>query len=130
MIRLETGPAFFYYVKNGRLAGMLALHVDDALYGGSPSFYKDIIRPMMARFNAERRMEDEYRILDWNVKQDQGNIYVSQVDYVKNGLEWIKIQQAGLHEATTKLTEENKAKLRQLIGRIRWVSDQSRPDVS
>ena len=31
MIRSETDPAFFYYVKTGRLAGMLALHVDDAL---------------------------------------------------------------------------------------------------
>ena len=62
MIRLETGPAFFYYVKNGRLAGMLALHVDDALYGGSPSSYKDVITPMMAGFNCERRMEEEYRI--------------------------------------------------------------------
>ena len=64
MIRLETGPAFFYYVKNGRLAGMLALHVDDALYGGSPRFYQDVIRLMMARFNFEGRMEDEYRTLD------------------------------------------------------------------
>ena len=30
-------------MKNGRLAGMLALHVDDALYGGSQGFYQDVI---------------------------------------------------------------------------------------
>ena len=29
VIRSETDPAFFYYVKNGRLVGMLVLHVDD-----------------------------------------------------------------------------------------------------
>ena len=115
MIRSETDPAFLYYVKNGRLAGMLALHDDDALYGGSPSFYKDVIKPMIARFNVERRMEDEYRILDWNVQQDQGNIYVSQRSYVGKSLERIQIQQAGLYEAKTKLTEDNKAKLRHTI---------------
>ena len=125
MVRSDTDPAFFYYVKNGKLTGMLALHGDDALYGGNNEFYKDVIKLMKAKFKLERRMEDEYRVLDWNVEQDQGNIYVSQEDYVKNRLEWLKIEQAGLHKATTKLTEDNKAKLRQLIGRIRWVSDQS-----
>ena len=39
VIRSETDPAFFfYYGKNGRLVGMLALHVDDALYAGSSRF--------------------------------------------------------------------------------------------
>ena len=55
---------------------------------------------------------------------------MSQEDYVKNRLEWLKIEQDGLYEATIKLTKDNNVKLRQLIGRIKWVSDQSRPDVS
>ena len=45
-------------------------------------------------------------------------------------MERLNREQAGLHEAKTKLTEENKSKLRQLIRKLRWVSDQSRPDVS
>ena len=109
---------------------MLALHGDDALYGGDNEFYKDVIKPMKAKLKLEKRMEDEYRVLDWNVEQDQGNIYVSQEDFVKNRFEWLKIEQNGNNEATTKLTDDNKAKLRQHIGRIRWVFDQSRLDVS
>ena len=109
---------------------MLALHGDDALYGGDNEFYKDVIKPMKAKLKLEKRMEDEYRVLDWNVEQDQGNIYVSQEDFVKNRFEWLKIEQNGNHEATTKLTDDNKAKLRQHIERIRWVFDQSRLDVS
>ena len=37
-IRSESDPAFFHYGKNGRLVGMLALPVDDALYAGSARF--------------------------------------------------------------------------------------------
>ena len=44
-------------------------------------------------------------------------------------MERFNIEQAGLHEAKTKLTEENKSKLKQLIGKLRWVSNQSIPDV-
>ena len=59
------------------------------------------------------------------MEQDQGNIYVSQRGYLEKRLEKIHIEQAGLYKAKTKLTEDSKAKLRQLIGKIRWVSDQS-----
>ena len=38
VIRSETDPAFFYNGKNGRLVGMLALLVDDALHAGSARF--------------------------------------------------------------------------------------------
>ena len=44
MIRAETDPAFFYYVKHDRLIGMLALHVDDALYAGNARFNDDVIK--------------------------------------------------------------------------------------
>ena len=48
MTKAETDPALFYYVKNEKLVGILALHVDDALYVGSAEFDKDVIKPMMA----------------------------------------------------------------------------------
>ena len=130
MTKAETDPALFYYVKNEKLVGILALHVDDSLYPGNTRFDKDVIEPMMFRFNFGKVIEDEYRTLGWNVEHNQGNIYVSQVDYIESRLEKLDIEQDGLHEAKTELTEENKSKLRQLIGKLRWVSDQSRPDVS
>ena len=38
------------------------------------------------------------------------------------------MEQAGLQETKTKITEENKSKLRKLIRKLTWVSDQSRQD--
>ena len=51
----------FYYMKNGKLVGMLALYVDDALCAGSARFDQDVTKPMMIRFNFGRNVEDEYR---------------------------------------------------------------------
>ena len=85
-----------------------------ALYVGSTRFDQEVIKPMMTRFNFGRVVEDEYRTLGWNVEHDQGSIFVSQVDYIESRLERLSIEQAGIHEAKTKL--------RQLIGKLRWVS--------
>ena len=101
-----------------------------ALFGGGARFDQDIIKPMMQRFKFGKIVEDEYRTLGWNIQHDNGNIYVSQEDYIESRLDSLVIKQPGLHESKTKLTEENKGKLRQLIGKLRWVSDQSRPDCS
>ena len=38
VISPEIDPAFFYYEKNGRLIGMLAVHADDALYAERTRF--------------------------------------------------------------------------------------------
>ena len=59
--------------------------------------------------NFGKVVEDEYRTLGWNVEHDQGNIYVSQVDYIESRLEKLDIEQDGLHEAKTELTEETKS---------------------
>ena len=130
LIRSETDPSLFYYVVKDKLCGIIALHVDDALYGGNDRFDQDVIKPMMTRFQFGKVVEDEYRTLGWNVEHDNGNIYVSQADYIESRLNQLQIQQAGLHESKTKLTEENKGLMRQQIGKLRWVSDQSRPDIS
>ena len=50
MVRSDTDPTFFYYIKNGKLTGMLALHGDDALYGGDTEFYKDVIKLTKTKF--------------------------------------------------------------------------------
>ena len=58
-------------MKNGRLVGIMALHVGGAL------FDQEVVKPMMTRFNFGRVVEDEYRTLGWNVEHDRGSIYVS-----------------------------------------------------
>ena len=48
--------------------------------------------------------------------------------YITSKLERIVIKQDGMHDKDTLLTEPNIKELRRLIGKLRWVTDQSRPD--
>ena len=42
--------ALFYYKVDGHLEGVLALHVDDFIYGGSSLFTKDVINKLVSVF--------------------------------------------------------------------------------
>ena len=50
-------------------------------------FYQDVTKHMMTRLNFGRVAEDGHRTFGWDVEHDQGNIYVSQVNYIENKLE-------------------------------------------
>ena len=40
----------FYYIKEGKLEGMLIFHVDDFLSSGSGDFQKDVIIPLREKY--------------------------------------------------------------------------------
>ena len=44
-------------------------------------------------------------------------------------MERLNREKAGLRKAKTKLTEKNKSKLKQLSGKLAWVSHQSKPNM-
>ena len=81
-------------------------------------FDQDVTDPVTTRFSFGKIVEDEDKTLGWNAEHDQGSTHVSQVDYIKSRLERLNMEQDGPHEAKTKLTDENKSKPRQLIGKL------------
>ena len=130
MKQAKTDPCLFFYRKEGVLRGIITLHVDDKNYCGDKVFDKDIINKMFKKFKFGKIQEGAFKTLGWNVEHDkmEGIIYVSQKDYIQGQLKQINIDQSGMHSTKTPLTEENKKKLRQLIGQLRWLTDQTRPD--
>ena len=44
---LHTDLSVFYYIKENRLRGITAWHVDDMITTGDESFYTDVIKPLM-----------------------------------------------------------------------------------
>ena len=75
--KIKTADVTFAFLQSNPLVGMLALHVDDALFVGGARFDQDIIRPMMQRFKFGKIVVDEYITLGWNIQHDNGNINVS-----------------------------------------------------
>ena len=127
--KLITDPATFYWWdKNKRLGGIISWHVDDMIACGSDIFYKQVLRKLMSTFNFGSTAEGKYRCLGWNVVHRDGDILVSQEDYIETKIDFLDINK-GKNKGYEKLDFEDAKKARGLIGKLRWLADQCRPDI-
>ena len=128
--RLTTDPAMFYWQdENGKLAGLACWHVDDMLACGTDEFYLKVLTPLMKMFTFGSTSEGKYRCLGWNVMHRHEDILVSQKDYIETKLDFLNIN-TKKHLGTEKLDAEEASMVRAMIGKLRWLSDQCRPDIA
>ena len=120
--------AMFFYKKDDTLHGIISLHVDDGIYCGSQVFYDDIMKPLMEKFKFGKFEEGEFKTLGWNIRNDGTDIFVSQKDYIVGKVEKVDIKCYGTLQ--TSLTDEKTTILRKAVGKMRWLADQTRPDVA
>ena len=128
-LRLNTDLAVFYYIKDGKLRGIAGWHVDDMITTGEELFYTDIVKPLMTDITFGSTSEGSYRCLGWNVRHLDGSIHVSQSDYIVSKVDYLDIRK-GNRSNQDKLSEDEIAEVRTKIGKLRWLSDQTRPDIS
>ena len=128
--RLTTDPAMFYWQdQDGKLAGLACWHVDDMVAAGSDEFYHKVLSPLMEMFTFGSTSEGKYRCLGWNVMHRQDDILVSQKDYIETKLDFLDINTKN-NVGKSKLNDEDASKARGVIGKLRWLSDQCRPDIA
>ena len=128
-LRLHTDLAVFYYIKENQLRGINAWHVDDMITTGDEVFYEDIVKPLMEEVKFGSLSEGAYRCLGWNIRHIEGSILVSQSDYITSKIDYLDINK-GDRKGDDILSEEEAAKVRVSIGKLRWLSDQTRPDIA
>ena len=83
----------------------------------------------MDKFCFGSTSEGKYRCLGWNVVHKQEDILVSQEDYITVKVEYLDIVTRG-YNGSDLLNAEQTSKVRALIGKLRWLADQCRPDVA
>ena len=127
--KLQSDPAIFYFhhPKKCHLEGMVGWHVDDINGGGSQYFYDNVMKPLMAKFQFGSMATDNFRCLGWNI--EDGAIYISQKDYIAAKIEHLDIDKEG-HTSKDFLNPELTTLVRCLIGKSRWGTDQTRPDLA
>ena len=128
--KLITDPATFYWRdETDKLGGIISWHVDDMIACGSDTFYKEVLMKLMNTFNFGSTNEGKYRCLGWNVMHRHDDILVSQEDYIESKIDFLNIAK-GKHLGHEKVDAEDAKKVRGSIGKLRWLSDQCRPDIS
>lgn len=119
-------PALFY-LKDGKLRGVVCCHVDDFLHAGDIQFENDVIAKLTRRFLAGKIEETSFIYIGFHLIQDERGITMTQLlgdcdDKV------IHPQRAA--EKSQHLNPSEQTLLRQIVGQLNWAVQGSRPDLA
>ena len=119
----------FYLIKDGKLIGIVALHVDDFLHAGNDFFNKVIMPQVLSCFKVGKSETKEFMYTGFFMKQTEQGVRIDQDKYVKN----VKIPVVDpqlLKDKKREMTLEELTLLRQLTGVVNWTARATRPDLA
>ena len=80
-------PALFRWYQNDKLHGLVAIHVDDFLYSGSPSFLESVIVELRKTFRIGKEESTCFQYLGIKMTQINGSISMDQSAYTASIVE-------------------------------------------
>ncbi|XP_057290731.1 uncharacterized protein LOC130613397 [Hydractinia symbiolongicarpus] len=119
--------ALFYWIQDDCCQGLIVIHVDDFLWGGSHDFQVKVISPIRETFLIGSEDYSNFKYVGVNIQQSNGSINYDQKNYVA-GMELVKIQNTTHRHR--QLSHEEQSNFRCICGQLNWMSSQSRPDIS
>merc|ERR1711881_837522 len=124
---LPGDDALYYQHKNGKLIGMILSHVDDFTIAGTREFVNRIVKGIKRKFTISKVEENNFRFTGLDVKTNDGNIEISREDYADSINEIKEIRKAS---RTEKLTKAELKEYRKYTGKLSWLAQGTRPDLS
>ena len=111
------------------LLGIICCHVDDFLHAGDEQFDHEVMEALTTRFIAGRIESSPINYVGFELKQIPGRISLNQNDYISE-LEPGVINVACVSQKMDNLNTKEQTLLRQLVGRLNWVVQSTRPDMA
>ena len=120
--------AMFYFKpsKKEPCEGIIVIHVDDFLYGGSKQFEKKI-EEIRHKFVVGSEFNAPFKYVGLNVDRTNEGIIIDQSNYIQR-IEEVKIENR--NERSRPLNPDEQREYRGLCGQLNWVASQTRPDLS
>ena len=128
-----TDPAFLWWVnERGELVGLMCIHVDDTLFGGTLQFDVDVVQAVEKRFPVGKRSVGNFEFIGLRIQSvtvhGRLEVHVSQNHYAEKLQE---IDLSGESKQNTKLaTYAQHQAYMTLVGELLWLTGQSRPDLA
>lgn len=120
----ENDKALFYW-KTTKLEGIWVIHVDDFLVCGTGKFQK-LVNEICTKFQVSKVQDgNTCRYIGLDIKDQDDAIILSQHDYLEI-VTPIKVPDRGLDDL---LTAEEIKGYQSLLGKLNWLSCNSRPDL-
>ncbi len=124
----EIDPAIFYWVKDGRLAGLFAMHVDDFIWSGTPEFERNVIDNIRSAFKTGKQAQGVFKYIGLKVTHDDESIKMDQHSYIET-MQDIPLTCSRSSQKLEPLNKEEASQLRSAVGQLNWVANQTRPDI-
>ena len=127
---LKTLPgdeAFYYKNIDGNLIGMIITHVDDFQIAGTEDFIKNILKKLHSSLTVSKTERDSYRFTGIDVRKVNSGIELSMEDYAASIENIREIR----NEKKSEFLSKAELKLfRKYVGKINWLAENTRPDLS
>merc|ERR1712243_492428 len=107
--------------------GLIISHVDDFTIAGTQEFVQWIVAGIEEKFTVSKVEEDNFRFTGLDVKTTYGKIEVAMEDYAESIQEIKEIRKVKRDE---KLTKAELKEYRKYTGKISWLAQGTRPDLS
>lgn len=123
-------PCTYHWFCQGELQGVIALHMDDMVIGGSEMFQEQILTQLKRKYPFKHWSVGGGKFLGRELKQlPDGTIQCNQSDYAKK-VETIKITKERRKNRQEAVTEKERRQLRGVIGAANWLMGSTRPDIA
>ena len=120
---------FIWHNDEGKLEGILAMHVDDFVYCGTSKWLNTVVTDVIKTFKISKNSQGCFSYLGLNINQTCDAVFVDQYAYVKD-LKSIELDKRRQQSKDEKLTEEERRELRRVSGQLLWLTSNTRPDAA
>ena len=120
--------AVFVYYKGNICEGILIVHVDDFLFGGTAAFHKNVIAKLYDLFLIGQTESIGMKYLGIDVVQNNSALSMSMDEYIE-GIAPVSINSSSCTDKHKLLSDSENREFRHLIGQINWCATQVRLDI-
>ena len=128
-VNSKLDKSLFCYYVNNKLCGLIVSHVDDLLYCGNTKFRTEVIQHVRKTFKISRMHSGTFTYLGWDIQDLDDRITINQNNYAK-GIKPVPMEPARRKMLEDPLSEEETKQYQRLLGKMLWLSSQTRPDLS
>jgi hypothetical protein len=129
MLVCRLDSALFYWLQNGKLAGLICVHVDDLFWAGTDDFQKLVVDAIYGEFSVGSSNSGSFKYIGVNIEQHGDHIRLSQHDYISS-LEEIELSGQRASHRSSDLGKCESEQYQVLTGQLLWLAAQTRPDVA
>ena len=124
----QLDKAVFRWYYHDKLEGIVLLHVDDFFMTGTVHFRSAVSDRITEKFKIRTRKIRHFEYVGLDIKKTSSGIEVNQNQYVSEIDDHEFKSDAKLADELDDKKQETRL-LRSIIGKIHWVSSQTRPDL-